>query len=472
MSSKILLVHPYVPMSLQYGTRYHWAGAVLPPLGILYVAGVLEQEGYEVHILDANAQAMETAAVLEHVKQLKPDVMGMTGTSLSYTENLRIAEGIKAWMPDLPIVLGGVHAQGLPEACAATGLFDYVIPGEGELTFLKLVKALENGNSVEPVGGIYFMKDGEVINTGAGELVENLDDLPFPARHLLHDMNSYHQKAFAYRKMPNTSIFTQRGCPFGCIFCSSSQQFRTLFDKKVRAHSVDYVRREIEELVNRWGVREVYFADDTFNLLEDRVFEICDMFQTHFPNLTWSCNFEANIASKKMMKALKDAGCWLIQIGVETGNEEVMKTIKKGIKLEQVSRVCEMAAKEGLAIKTSFILGNPSETRETVEETIQFAESLPAHYITFSLMAPLPGSPFWDTAGDYGEFDKTAFDKFSMVGSNFIPNGLTSEFLQQKQKEAHKRVFLRPKMIKRHLPFIKSPRDLFRYTLGFASMLR
>ncbi len=333
------------------------------------------------------------------------------------------------------------------------------------------MRAIENGGDIDSVGGVFFKREEEIINTGPGELVENLDDLPFPARHLLHDMSVYHQKAFAYRKSPNTSIFTQRGCPFGCVFCSSSQQFRTLFDKKVRTHSVDYVRREIEELVTRYNIKEIYFADDTFNLFEERVFEMCDMIRTHFPKLVWSCNFEANIASKKLMRTLKDSGCWLIQIGVETGNDEIMKEIKKGIKVEQVRSVCKMAYDVGLAMKTSFILGNPGETEETVEETISFAESLPAHYITFSLMAPLPGTPLWDTADEFGEFSRVAYDKFSMVGANFVPKGLTSEFLHRKQQEAHKRVFLRPTMIRRHLPFIKSFRDMWRYTQGFISMI-
>lgn len=471
MSSNILLIHPYVPMQLQYGTRYRWAGAVLPPLGILYIAGVLERAGYQVSVFDANALALEAPAVLEHVRQTNPDVIGLTGTTLAFGEVLRIAQLIKDWNSAVPIVLGGFHAQGTPNTCAAYKEIDYVIPGEGEFTFLKLVRALENNDDINTVPGIYYKKNGQVINTGDGELVSNLDDLPFPARHLLPDLRTYHQKAFGYRVMPNTSIFTQRGCPFKCVFCSSSLQFRETFNMRVRAHSVDYVRAEIQELVDRWGIREIYFADDTFNLKKKRVYEMCDMFRTHFPKMLWSCNFEVNIADEDLLRTMKKAGCWLIQIGAETGDAEIMERIQKGITLEQLQRVTKMASDLGMAVKASFILGNPGDTRETIEKTIRFAESLPIHYITFGMMAPLPGSYFWDMAETYGTFDKGSFDKFSMVSANYVPHGLTADYLREKQREAHQRVYLRFTMAKRHLHLIRSLSDFKRYTLGAISLV-
>ena len=320
-------------MEFQYGTRYRAAGAVLPPLGILFIAGVLERAGHKVEILDANAREMGVDAVLGEVRRSEPDLVGMTGTTLCYGENIKIAQGIKAARPDLPIVLGGVHAQGSPETCAAEACFDFIIPDEGEHTLLDLVNTLEGGNEATGVKGLFYSDAGEVKNSGRGRLVEDLDTLPFPARHLLHDMSIYHQKTFGYRVKPHTTMFTQRGCPYRCIFCSSSKQFREVFDKKVRAHSVDYIRDEICHLQTNWGIREVYFADDTFNLRKKRVHELCDMFEREFPGLLWSCNFEANICDPELLKHMRRAGCWLIQMGVETGNAEVMKVIDKGITL-------------------------------------------------------------------------------------------------------------------------------------------
>ncbi|MBF0143487.1 MAG: cobalamin-dependent protein [Magnetococcales bacterium] len=471
MAASIVLVHPHVSLELQYGSRYRWAGAVLPPLGILYIAGVLEKNGYRVAVIDANALRLEAHQVIERVKALNPDVVGLTGTSLSFPENVKIARLLRAWRAEVPIVLGGVHAQGDPEGSARTGAFDYVIPGEGEVTFLELVRVLESRGEVETVPGLVYPRGEEIVNSGPGRLVENLDDLPFPARHLLHDLTAYHQKAFGFRLSPHTTLFTQRGCPFQCIFCSSSKQFRSVFNSRVRAHSMEYLREEIGLLRRQWGIRELYLSDDTFNLKRSRVAAFCAMMRTHFPGMLWSCNFEANILGEEMLREMKASGCWLIQVGVETGNAEIMKEIHKGVTIEQYRELTEMAHRLGLAIKVSFILGNPRESEATVEESIRFAESLPVHYITFGMMAPLPGSFFWETAPRFGTVDYESFDRFSMVGANFVPTGLTREFLQKKQKEAHRRVYFRLGMMRRHLKLIRSPSDVVRYAQGVMTLL-
>ena len=471
--AKVFLIHPYVPMELQYGSKYRWAGAVLPPLGILYVAAVLEKAGHTVEVLDANALQTAAADVVKRVSAAAPDVVGMTGTSLSFGENLVIARLLKEVKPDLPIVLGGVHAQGSPDVAVSYGCFDYVVPNEGEQTMLDLVNAVADGRDPKTcVEGLYYLdNDNKPQSTGAGHLVDDLDTLPFPARHLLPDMGLYHQKSFGYRLRPHTTMFTQRGCPYRCTFCSSSKQFREVFNKKIRVHSIDYVKEELAHLQKNWGIKEIYFADDTFNLRKKRVHEFCDMLIENFPDLKWSCNFEANICDEDLLRHMREAGCWLIQIGVETGNADVMKVIDKGITLDQVRYTTDMAARHGFAIKTSFILGNPTETPETVEETIRFAQSLPVHYVTFSMMAPLPGTYFWNTADKYGVFDRTAYDKFSMASAAFVPNGLTADYLRKKQQEAHRRVYLRLDMVRRHMKMIRSAEDVMRYAKGAATLV-
>jgi len=470
--AKVFLIHPYVPMELQYGTKYRWAGAILPPLGVLYVAAVLEKASHTVEVLDANALQISAETVVSRVLASEPDVVGMTGTSLSFNENIEIARLLKNVRPDLPIVLGGVHAQGDPVTAVGYGVFDYLVANEGEYTMLDLVEALAGGKDPRTcVNGIHYLDGEKACTTGPGRLVENLDELDFPARHLLPDMKIYHQKAFGYRLRPHTTMFTQRGCPFRCTFCSSSKQFREVFNKKIRAHSVDYVKEEIAYLQKTWGIREIYFVDDTFNLNKKRVHALCDMMIENFPGLKWSCNFEANICDEHLLRHMRDAGCWLIQMGVETGNAEVMKVIDKGITVEQVRIATEMASRLGFAIKTSFIIGNPTETTETVEETIQFAKSLPVHYVTFSMMAPLPGTYFWKTADQYGAFDRTAYDKFSMVSAAFVPKGLDSDYLKNKQQEAHRRVYLNIGMVGRHLKMISTFQDVVRYAKGAATLI-
>jgi len=285
--------------------------------------------------------------------------------------------------------------------------------------------------------------------------IKDLDSLPFPARHLLPPLDIYKPKAIMYKKLPSTQIFTSRGCPYQCVFCQNP------FGRRVRYHSPEYVVSEIEHLTKDYGIRDIVINDDTFTVNKERVHEICDLIDRRNIDIKWSCNVRVDCVDLPLLKRMKGAGCWLIMPGLESGNDGILKTLKKGITVEQGRNVCRWARQVGLWIKPSFIIGNPLETENSIEDTIEFAVSLKTHYPSFALMTPLPGAELWETAEQYGVFDRSDLAKLTpSQNACFVPYGLCADYLIRKQKEAFRRCYLNLGMIIRHLKGISSFEDV------------
>jgi anaerobic magnesium-protoporphyrin IX monomethyl ester cyclase len=451
---KVLLIHPLVGVEETYG-KFKRLGALQPPLGMCYVAAVLEREGYPVEILDANFHGLAPEVIAEKVERFAPQLVGLYATTMGFYAAQDIAERIKERNGGIPIVIGGPHLFGMAAETMELECFDYGVVGEGEYTALELVRTLESGGDFRRIGGLLFKENGVTVQNPPRTPISNPDELPFPARHLLPPLREYHLKAMTTKKSPATHIFTSRGCPYRCVFCSP------VFGRRVRFHSPEYVVAEIEHLAKDYGIREVAINDDTFNVRRERVQRICELLIDKDLGVSWSANVRVNLIDKELLQVMKDAGCWLIQPGVESGNQQVLDFIKKGIKLEQARDTCKWASEVGLQVKPSFILGHPTETKETIEDTIRFAQSLGTHFPAFSLMTPFPGTELWDIAGDYGTFDKNDLRKLKPATNvSFVPDGLTADFLQRKQKEAYRRLYLDPRMIWRHLVSIRGWEDI------------
>ncbi len=462
---KVLLINPFLPKESIYGKMFMRLGAVMPPLGLTYIAAYLRREGIEVDILDANALTLDMDSILERVSKYNPVIVGITATTAAYPGAAVTARAIKSKNSSIVTVIGGSHMLGMAEETMADSCWDFGVIYEGEQTMLELVKGIESKSGIEDICGLIYNREGKIVKNAPRIPIQDLDTLPLPARDLLPSMKLYKQKAVAYKRLPMTHMFTSRGCPYGCIFCQN------VFKRKTRFHSPDYVINEVEELVNKYGIREICINDDTFVLDKERVYDICGKIRKKFPKLIWSCNIRVDLVDKPLLQEMKASGCWLVMPGVESGDQGILKFIKKGTTLEQIQQVCQDAHEIGLMIKTSFILGHPTETAETVEKTIEFARKLPVHYHQFNLLSPLPGTKLWEIADDYGVFDKDAVEMATACIPNFIPHGLTEEFLLKKQKEAHRRVYLTPVMIMRHLKSITSLEDMKRISLGAYSLL-
>lgn len=433
-------------------TRYYYK---LPSLGIGYIAGVLEKNGYPVTLIDKTISKDGIAALVDEIIGTKPDVIGFYSVSETFRIVMQILKMVKAKLPSAVTMIGGPHVYGLPEQAMSYEFIDYAFCGEAEESFLKLLNCNFDSKQLQDIPGLVYRDNGNIkINTMA--LVGKLDSLPMPARHLYPSLYKYRPSILAYKRLPATGIITSRGCAHKCVFCHSGKgRF------KLRFHSPEYVLDEIKRLKKDFGINELIIFDDTFLIHQERALAICEGIIREEIDITWSCNARVNNLNKNLLKTIKRAGCWLLQIGVESGNQDILNTIKKGITLEQVEEACKLAYREGLLVKTYFILGHPKETPKTIEDTVRFMMRLPAHYASINFMTPLPGTELWDAAEQYGSIDKEKLEAINYLSDKpaFIPFGLTERALTSKFKEAYLRFYLNPKTIFRNIRAIRSLED-------------
>jgi radical SAM superfamily enzyme YgiQ (UPF0313 family) len=364
-----------------------------PPLGLSYIAAVLRQHGFHVAILDLHQSAGKPEDVVGCCREGSPKVVGITAATPSYPNALRVARFVKAWNPDVITVLGGPHATGLPDECARSEAFDYVCIGEGEESMSDLVEALiHGGKDPRAVVGFVHQWNGRAVHTGSRGYVSYLDDLPLPARELL-DLGSYYQKG---------AIISSRGCPIGCSFCACA----AIVGNTYRIHSITRVLEEIGHVTGRYGYRFFDFHDDTFNLQPERVFEFCREVVERRLSIEWGCFCRAAQMTPEMARAMANAGCRVIQFGVESGNDSVLQSLQKQTSTTQIEAAVRAVAAAGIEqIVCGFIIGHATDTEDSSRETIKFGlhlRDLGATRLTLSLLTPYPGTRVYERREQLG----------------------------------------------------------------------
>ncbi len=451
----ILLASTFVNNNYVFSNYYH----KLPSLGIGYIAAVLEKKGYNVSIIDKTLHEKEADQLVDDIVSKNPDVLGFYSVSENYKFILRILQRVKEKRPQTITVLGGPHVYGLPETSIQPECVDFGFYGEGEESFPELMESNFDPSRYPFIKGLIYKTDGRVhVNPLA--LVKNLDDIPFPARHLYPPLDRYLPSIVTYKKTPATGMLTSRGCASKCTFCHSGKGALRL-----RFHSPEYVIEEIKHLQKDFNVQELFVFDDTFVAHRKRAMQICEDLIRNDIDISWSCNVKVNYLSEELLKTMRRAGCWLLQIGVESGNQNILDIMKKGITLEQVRKSCEIAYKLGFHIKAFYIIGNAGETVETIDDTIKFMVSLPVHYASINLMTPLPGTELWDHAEEFGSIDKGKLEEINYLSDKpaFVPNGLTEEILVKKFQEAYLKFYLNPRTIIRNIKVLKNLEDAKRF---------
>lgn len=453
---KITLINPPIGIKEIYG-KYSKLASFQPPIGLCALAGYLAKYGYTVRIIDANVLNLTISDIVKVIIDEPADLIGIYTNTSNYYIVSELTSSIKKVNRLQNIVLGGPHPSVLPEDTLKETAADYCVIGEGEETLLELARFIEDDcKDLSRIDGLAFKREGaEIIVNNLRKNIDNLDNLPFPAVHLLPPISRYRLYLLQYKRLPYMTVITSRGCPYRCIFCE------TPFGKAVRFHSPEYITDYIEYLSKEFGIKELHFCDDTFTFNETRVSKMCELIQKKKLDVTWYAATRANIKNKNLFYEMRKAGCWTCAIGVESGDASILKLIGKNISLDEIAVGVESVLKAGLILKTFFILGHPGETLETIERTIKFAISLKAHYPVFSLMTPFPGTEIWNTAEKYGTFERSDFRKLLISTSDpvFVPYGLTKELLLKKQREAFRRVYLNLGMIKRQIETIRSVED-------------
>lgn len=424
---KVLLINP--PYS---SSKYKFIGLVAPPLGIAYIAAVLEIGGVEVRIIDAPAVEMDFETIKKEIQKYSPDMVAITSVTPTVSNALKVAEISKKACPKAIIVLGGYHPTFTYQELLKYDYVDLVVVGEGEYTMLELVKTLERGENLRNVKGIACKN----FKTPPRPVIEDLDNMPFPARHLL-PMEDY---KIMNMKLPIGTLISGRGCPFHCSFCASS----AMHGHKLRLRSSENVVDEMEHLKEDHNAEMIAFMDDTFTLNKKRVYDICDEIQERKLDRYWGCTARVDTISEELLCKMKEAGCITLFLGVESADQQSLDQLNKKITINKIKKTFELTKKHGVRTIASVVLGMPGDTRKSIETTIKFVKSLEPNYAIFSLATPYPGTDFYLNSKDDNLIKTNDWSKFNLLSPVMETMDCSLEELKKLQKKAFRDFYARP----------------------------
>lgn len=423
----------------QTSSKYKFIGVVAPPLGIAYMAAVLEKNGINVSIIDASALEMTWEDLEAELQIASPDVVAITALTPTIGQALKSAQITRKTCSDAVIVMGGYHPTFNYQEVLENDSVDVVVRGEGEYTMLDLVKTLENGGDLEEVKGIAF-KD---TVTPVRPPITDLDSLPFPARHLL-PMDHY--KLFNMKTSMSTMI-TTRGCPMQCSFCASA----ALHGSKLRLRSPKNVVDEMEHLVKEHNVKTIAFMDDTFTLRRKRVLEICEEIRKRDLDVLWGCTARVDTLSEDVIRKMREAGCIAMFMGVESADQQVLDEVNKNTSIARIRSAFELSKKEKMRTIASVVLGMPGDTKESIKRTVKFVKELNPSYAVFSLATPYPGTRFYQQTLEKNLIKVKDWSKYTLISPILETMECSLEELKKMQNTAFRKFYLRPGYIFRQV---------------------
>lgn len=365
-----------------------------PPLGLLYLASSLKQvRDDQVVLVDAFCENMTKEQLVDRVMRERPDILGINCSTHTFLATMEVLAEVRQRSPDITIVMGGYHATfAAQEILRDYPFVDYLLKGEAEHSFPKLVEHIEKGTEPLDVDGVCFVREnGEMIEKPLC-LVQDLDALPFPDRSLLGDVKyGYYFQGIPLTFGKFTTISTSRGCPFSCSYCSCS----AFSERKWRYRSAKSVVDELEMLYKQ-GFRECVFVDDNFTHKISRVEEICDLIRERGIKMKFYCEGRASHAQLPLLKKMKSAGFNVIYFGAESVTEHVLMYYNKKQTAEKTAEAVANAKKAGMLVICSYIIGAPVESKEEIKATIRFADSLRCHGVQYNVLDYLIGTPLWE----------------------------------------------------------------------------
>jgi len=418
-------------------------GLTAPPLGLAYIGAVLEENDVEVTILDAPALDMDFQGYQRELANKHVDLLGVQTTTPTIKQALAVGKITKELHPECTVTMGGYHATFMPEQVLENDFVDVVVRNEGEYATLELVDAIENDKPLRNIDGINYRDGDRIVETPKRRPIEDLDALPFPARHLL-PMSEY---MLFGRKQVLATMICSRGCPMGCSFCASS----AMHGRRVRFRSPENAAAEMEQVVDDYKVRMVGFMDDTFTLFPKWVDSFCKGIISRGIDVVWGCTARVDRFNKELLSQMWKAGCRTLLFGVESGNQKILDNVQKGTKVGQAKRAFKTAKDIGMHTIASMTLGMPGESKTTIDETIGFAKRVNPDYALFSLATPYPGTKFYELASKMGLIRIKDWTHFTLLTPVIETVDLTLRELQDTQREAFKEFYLRPNYLFKQL---------------------
>lgn len=413
---KVLIIYP--PMLLSGGEKPSYTF----PMGAGYIAAVLEKAGYQVSCLDAIAEGradqrsfgnglieygLQVEQIMARVRDIAPDVIGFSCQfSVQYNSTRALIEAVRTWNPQVLTVLGGTHSSAQPEEVLVQTPVDYVVLSEGEQTVVDLLDRLGRDAPVDDLDGLAWREGGEIRVNPRIRFIRELDELPFPARHLF-DMEAYFDTPRGWGEKEGSrrlSLITSRGCPFGCSFCG----IHLNTGKKFRMRSAESVLAELEQVVAAYGITEVMFEDDNISLQKDRFLEILRGMHDRFDRLPWSATSGMALwtLDDEVLQVMKDSGCTRVYLGIESGNERVLREVirKYMTRLDDIRAGVARIKRFGLSTVGFWVLGNPGESRKEMWDTLEFARELQLDFNQVLIALPYKGTELYQVCLDNGYF--------------------------------------------------------------------
>lgn len=438
------------------------------PIGLAYIAAVLKKEGYSnIKILDAftlegpgnsaggfkKYHGLSPESLRKEIEDFKPDIVGISSMYTMYSRGTHIvAEIARRASHKALVVCGGTHATINPQMLLQDKNIDLIVKGEGEVTFLEIVRAFENKKDVYAASGIIYNRDGQARLTPPRALIEDLDSLPFPERGYLpvsqYIENTLRSKSYNMRH-PALTVVTSRGCPGRCIYCCVEK----IWGRKWRARSAKNVVDEVELLIKQYGVREVQFTDDCISTDKNRLREICEELIRRRLKITWTP--PAGIAiwqlNKELLRIMKRSGCYRLTFGLESGSQETLRLIGKHYSYEHARQIIKEAGRLGIWVTGTFIIGFPHETKAAIRQTIDFAIKSGLDFAVFYTPIIFPGTPLFDLFIKEGiQYDPAK----TGTGRAYATHYATEEELLKIREDANRRFFL-SRAMKFWRPFLK-----------------
>ena len=435
-------------------------GGATPPLGLLYLSASLKNAGHKTRIVDGFFTRGEDFD--KTILSFEPDLVGFWCTQWSWPRTNDTIQRLGSRLPDARFVIGGAflsadwHAEMSSARCAA---LDYVIQGDAEETIVELCEVVRGRRAPGTVRGLVWRRDENTVVNPRRSLPEHLNHIPFPDYGAI-DIRRYKPAIGSYKCVPSVNMMTERGCGSSCSFCHSANS--------LRKRSVDNVIAEIEWLRGRFGVRHLLFFTETFTADREFVLEHCAKLSERNIRIAWTCNSRVDTIDEELLEIMRDAGCWRLQFGAESGVQKQLDTIHKGVSLEQIRRGIEMTRRAGIESFVSFMFGIPGESYDDGLETIRFAKTLPIDYANFLNFTPLSGTHFWKHLHRHGRLvGPPAFHLLS-----FVPHSMTYDELADLMVRSFKEYYFRPRYLAQRALRQRSIEDVKRNLRGLIAFLR
>ena len=407
---KVLLINPVIR---------EWAKPNVLPLGLAYIAAVLRDNGHLVEVLDLNALRLKSGEIEARLRKSDYDVAGIGAIVTVYREVKRLIQQLKSFHPERPVMVGGSVGTSIPHIIMEKTAADIACIGEGEVTALEIVSSLERKEALEKVAGIWFKQpDGHIIKNPPRKPIRSMDTLPLPAWDLFPmeiylvnpvgapNRNKWVDGDSGEEFVRSMNVSATRGCPYKCIYC-----YHDFMGQGYRFRSPENIVAEIEALFERYGVEYIHFMDDEFCMRKDFVMEFCRLFKARFDGkVTWGCAGRVNLMTEDLIRTMADSGCVIIGYGIESGSQKMLDAMKKQVTVAQAKQALRWTQKYTEWPACSFMIGTPGETRETIQETIDFCKELDLAPEVIFFMTAYPGTELYEKAMEEGKIpDEEAY---------------------------------------------------------------